>query len=154
MRSLTNEEEELIERRRADFEKVLHERMPVLTEFMKLLNLPNPPMVLVNADHYLASLDQWMKDQDISSNDRVWIHTRIGYYIGEYFVQRLSGHWFVNDVIDSRFFAMYVVGEFHNIQNPNAMIDPFRIANDFLSEPKGRSLSGLLSTVEKELYQS
>src|SRR5258708_6538850 len=108
MRALTEEERAELDRRLATFEKFLEERMPVLTTFMEQLELPNPAMVLVEADRFLPPLDEWMRDQVITNSDRTWILTRIGYFIGEYLVQKFSGCWFVNDIADSRYFARYV----------------------------------------------
>src|SRR5262245_39326005 len=100
MRELTKAEMDLIDRRRTRFDLFLEERMPVLTEFMRLLELPNPAFVLVEADKYLPALDQWFKEQVIDSSDTAWILTRLGYFVGEYLVQRLRGCWFLNEVVD------------------------------------------------------
>jgi hypothetical protein len=154
MRKLTENERAEVSCRRAGFDRFLEERMPVLKDFMDRLELPNPAMVLVEAERYLAPLDQWIKDQVVSPDDRIWILTRLGYFIGEFLVQRLGGHWFLNDIPDSRFFGRYVVGRFHRITNSNAMVDPFQVAEAFLHELPGRSLSHILAQVESELGQN
>lgn len=154
MRELTFDEEEIIEHRRKGFNTFLEERMPVLTDFMQRLELPDPALVLVEADRYLPALDQWLKDQIVDPSDRIWILTRLGYFVGEYFVQRFGGYWFLNEVVDSRYFGCYVVGRFAGVSNVNAMVDPFTVANACVAEPPGRSLSTLLTVVEKELAQS
>jgi hypothetical protein len=155
MREPTDEERALLEHRRHRFEGFLEERMPVLKDFMERLQLPNPAMVLLEADRYLPPLDQWMKTQDVPAEDRVWIITRIGYFVGEWLVQRFGGYWFLNDIPDSRYFGRYVVGRFSRIklQNPDTMVDPFQVAADYISEPPGRSLSKILGVVEEQLLE-
>lgn len=153
MRGLTLEEKEILDRRRSGFEAFLDERMPVLLDFMQRLELPDPAMVLAEADHFLPALDAWLKNQVIEPADRNWILTRVGYFVGEFLVQRLRGHWFLNDVPDSRYFGHYVVGRFARPVHPNAMVDPFAVAFAYVSEPPGRSLSRLLTDVEKEIVK-
>jgi hypothetical protein len=63
-------DEEIIEHRQKQFDSFLQERMPVLADFMGLLELPDPAMVLVEADRYLPPLDAWLKDQVISPSDK------------------------------------------------------------------------------------
>ena len=153
MRQLTEAEQMEIDRRNSHFDRFLDERMPVLKDFMERLELPNPAMVLVEAELYLPSVDQWMKDQVVTSNDRAWILTRIGYFIGELLVQRFSGCWFVNDTPDSRFFGRYVVGKFCSPNSRNAMVDPFHVADAYLSHPPARSLTDIIRQVEAELHE-
>jgi hypothetical protein len=92
--------------------------------------------------------------QTIEPSDRISLLSRLGYFIGEYLVQRLNGNWFLNELPDSRYFSRYVVGYFARASNPKAMVDPFEVGNAFIAEPPGRSLSNLLSSVEKEILQA
>lgn len=154
MREQTSEERELLDRRRIGFDVFLNERMPVLTDFMRLVELPDPALVLVQADQYLPAINQWLKTQAIEPADRTWILTRIGYFIGEYLVQRLGGCWFLNEVSDSRYFGRYVVGQFVRASNPNAMVDPFTVADICVTEPPGRSLLSLLESVERDIAEA
>lgn len=154
MRELTLDENENLDRRRKGFDSFLEERMPVLTDFMQRLELPNAALVLVDADKYLPALDQWLKDQVIEPADKTWLLTRLGYFVGEYLVQRLGGCWFLNEAADSRYFAHYVVGRFVRASNANAMVDPFAVADACIAEPPGRSLLRLLTSVEKEIVQA
>jgi hypothetical protein len=91
MHGLTEDERNLIARRRDGFEQFLAERMPALSEFMASLELPEPELVLVDAESFLAPLDQWLAIQTIEADDRDWLLKRIGYYVGEYLVQQLAG---------------------------------------------------------------
>lgn len=154
MRPLTTEEQELIERRRTSFDDFLAERMPVLTHFMQCLEFPDPPMVLVNANDYSIGLSDWLKQQVIEADDRQWILVRIGYFVGEWLVQKLGGYWFLNEIPDSRYFGRYVVGRFSKSQNPNSMVDPFEVASACLEEPVGRELQRYLLEVEAAIVGS
>ena len=62
MRQLTETEQIEIDRRKSGFDQFLEERMPVLKDFMVCLELPNPAMVVAQAEPYLPSIDQWIKD--------------------------------------------------------------------------------------------
>jgi hypothetical protein len=95
-----------------------------------------------------------MRHQRVDPEDRVWTLTRLGYFIGELLIQRLGGCWFLNEIPDSRSFLRYVVGRFTSIRNPHAMSDPFFVADVFLSEPTGRSLSYTVDQVVGELRNS
>ena len=154
IRKLTSQEAFMLEKRNAGLEAFLIERMPVLTDFMERLNVGDPALVLVEAERYLPSLDKWLKDQCIDSSDRVWLLTRLGYFIGEYLVQRLGGCWLLNDVPDSKTFGRYVVGRFVKVSNGNAMVDPFAVADECIGNPPGRSLISLLSSVEIAIAQA
>lgn len=124
----------------------------LLAEFLGLLALPDPAKVFIEAEPYLPPLDQWLKVQIVNAEDRVWLLTRVGYFVGEYLEQRRGGEWLVNEIPDSRYFARYVMGRFDN--NPNAMVDPFEVADICISEPPGRSLLRLLDRVEKEIAET
>lgn len=154
MRQLTEREKTELAHRRASFDRFLEERMPVLTDFMERLELPHAATVLTEADKFVPPLEQWMKNQVVTPDHRVWILTRLGYFIGEYFVQRLSGCWSLNEIPDSRFFARYVTSKFARLANPNVMIDPFNVADVYLSELPRRNLSSILTDVEAELRRS
>lgn len=140
MRDLTREENDLRERRREGLDAFLAERMPVLADFAERLCLPDAPMIVADPNRFLHPVSHFMRDQVIGEGDRVWIHTRIGYLIGEITAQRLGCHWFLNEVPDSRYFLRYVIGQPARF-NPAAMVDPFAVADAYLSEPPGRDLA-------------
>jgi len=154
MRTLTDKEQAEISHRQADFDNFLDERMPVLCDFIQQLGLPDAPLVLSEADRFMPPIDRWLTDQVVTSDDRTWILTRLGYFIGEYLVQRYAGHWFLNKIPDSRFFGRYVVGQFVKVTNQNAMVDPFAVADAYLLEPPGRSLSRVLGDVDNDLSRA
>jgi hypothetical protein len=63
--------------------------MPVLADFMQCLGSPDAPGVALEADRSPLAVDTLMKDQGVTSEDRVWV---------------------VNEIPDPRYFARYVVG--------------------------------------------
>jgi hypothetical protein len=58
--------------------------------------------------------------------------TRLGYFVGEYCVQKYSGCWFVDDLGGSRYFGRYVAGRFASVANESAMVDPFLVAQEYV----------------------
>ncbi|QDU12733.1 hypothetical protein CA11_05130 [Gimesia maris] len=151
MRELSNWEKELFNKRKKLFESFLEERMPVLVSFVESLELSNASMVVVEADTFLPSISQFMENQHIEKEDRTWIITRIGYFIGEWFVQKYGGCWYLNEIPDTRYFLRYVIGKFMSISNQNAMIDPFACAAIFVDSACPRNLINLLLDVESDL---
>ncbi|MEO1054875.1 MAG: hypothetical protein AAFX87_29850 [Bacteroidota bacterium] len=139
-----------LEKRKAGFESFLSERMPILTEFMTDLGYEEPHMVLLDAEQFVDSLDQYLSLQQIEEGDRNWLLTIMGYFIGEWAVQRFDGYWLLNEQRDSRTFLKYVVGGF-NRGKENAVVDPFEVAKDFTEEPIGRSLRKYIDELNYEL---
>jgi hypothetical protein len=151
MRELTNDEFALRDKRRAGFDAFFEESRPVLMEFVERLELPEPHSVLLDAAKFLGSVDVWMRDQVIGPDERNWIGTRMGYFIGEFFNQRLGGYWFLDEDTESSYFLHYVVGKFTAISDYDARISPFALANWFVTEKPGRSLTKLVAEVEDGL---
>lgn len=151
MRELTVSEKAEHDRRLAQFNLFLEERMPVLTDFVGRLTLPDPPMVLIDADSFLVGISEFMEGQKATAEARTWILTRIGYFIGEWLIQKYGGCWFLNAIPDTRYFLRYVVGQFSRLPNQSAMIDPFHVAEAFLDCPCPRSLASMLANIEAEL---
>jgi hypothetical protein len=151
MRELTSDEQALRDKRRTGFDAFFQESIPVVVDFVTNLELPEPHMVLIEPEKFQAPIGAWMSSQQVTAEDRVWILTRLGYFVGHLLNSRHGGHWFLNEAPDSRYFLRYVVGRFTRLPNPNAMVDPFHVADVYLSEPPGRSLSAILNEVEYEL---
>ena len=147
------EEDQLnLNRRKADFDAFYDGLLPELVEFAGHMGFDSPHLVLNEAPRFADGLDQALRDLAIeSSGDRVWLLLRVGYFVGEYFVQTYGGYWFVNDIAGSRYFARYVVGGFRNISPSTAMLDPFLIAQEFVDTPVPRSLSALIASADGEL---
>jgi hypothetical protein len=150
MRELTPPERQTLEKRRLEFDKFVQEAAPVLSDFAKRLGLENPQSIAVNPEAFLEPIDDFMKDQVIMDDDRIWIVARLAYFIGQILIQRFGGEWLLNERPDSRFFLQYVVGRFPSTSNPNVTIDPLRIASEFLAAPSGRSLERTITEAIEE----
>jgi hypothetical protein len=92
-----------------------------------------------------------MKIQIVDPEDRIWILTRIGYFLGEYLNQVYGGLWFVDEDVESPYFLQYVIGSFLRLPNPRVRLAPFALAALYVEEPPGRSLIGLVDRVAAEL---
>lgn len=147
-RVLTPEARQLLEKRRESFQAFLAERAPVLSDFAERLELPTPARIATEPTHFLNRVDAFMREQEIDEDDRLWILTRMGYYIGELLIEKLGGGWFVNEDSDSRYFLHYVVGRFSGASNQGAMVAPFEVAAHLVAQPPGRSLIDLVLEVE------
>jgi len=145
------EEEELLARKVAEFPKFVSERLPVLHEFAEDLELPDPVMILNDPSAYLGGIEDFMRNQVVEEDDWFWILARTAYFIGEVLVQRLGGCWLVNEDPGSRTFARYVVGEFSQISNHRAVVDPFEVAIEYLHTPPPRELRGLVDDTIEDL---
>lgn len=151
MRELTQEEKATRDRMREQFDLFLEERMPLLADFMERLGFNDPTLIVMDPEECLQTIDHFMKDQIVGSDDRIWILTRIGCYIGDLLVHRFGGCWFLNEIPDSRYFLRYVVGMFTGARNQSAMVDPFYVADVYLCEPSGRSLSNFVEETVREI---
>ncbi len=144
-----------LERRQDQFENFYNELMPSLVYFLKRLGIEPAHEVLNHASAFkepiAAALQNLVAEDDA---DRIWLISRVGYFIGEYFAQKFSGHWFVNDVEGSKFFARYVVGRFTAPVRSNAMIDPFDAAQAYVDSPVPRRLDKVLNEIEHDLSPS
>jgi hypothetical protein len=150
MRNLTNEQQTTLEKRRREFPGLIEEIKPVLSDFAIRLRLENPCAIVGNPDAFLESIDQFMADQVIAVQDRVWIVTRLGYFVGQILSKRLEGVWLLNENPRSHFFLRYVIGQFARAPNPDSTVDPFEVANAFVSQPPPRKLASIIAEVERE----
>ncbi len=142
------EEQKLLADRQAQFDGFLEELNPVLVEFAEDLGLPEPVTILTEPENFVEPLTEFMRDQTIGEEDRMWIMVRLAYFIGEVLAARLDGTWFVNEWPETRYFARYVVGEFEAETRPNAMFDPFEAAGSFTGHPPGRDLAKFIDEIE------
>ena len=142
----------IIEQRKAAFQGFYAELMPALVDFIGRIGINPAHHVLNQAKQYAAYVEQALQDMSVTNDeDRTWLLTRVGYYVGEYFAQKFGGAWYVNDIEGSRYFGRYVVGKFEKTGNLAAMIDPFEIAQAYVDNAVPRKLTTLLSEVESEL---
>ena len=149
-RELSKSEKEELAIRKDRFDTFLEERMPVLTDFMTDLGFNEPHMVLINAELFISPLSDYLKNQEVEDEDRNWITTIVGYFIGEYFVQKYDGYWYLNEDPNSITFLKYVVGGFERLKS-NVAVDSFGVAYDFTNEKIGRDLKECISMVEGDV---
>ncbi|MGN8064571.1 hypothetical protein ACTJK4_23180 [Ralstonia sp. 22111] len=151
---MTSEEMLLLEKRRAGFQQFYQELMPVLVDFAEKLGISPAHEILRHADQFVPYLDKALQSMAVAdAQDRSWLLTRMGYFIGEYFVQKYGGCWYVNDIQGSRYFGRYVVGRFARLNSSTPMLDPFLVAQDYVDAPVPRYLEKCLTEVDVELVQ-
>ena len=153
MSELTAEQKATIERMRLHFEPFLEERLPVLVDFCERLGFEAPYRVLNEPEVFLAPLDAWVAEQDLGEQtgqeDRVWLATRLMYYLGELLIQRFQGCWLLEDDPNRSCFGKFVVGDFAEFNE--GRVDPALAAMEFMSQPVGRSLTNLVEDISSEL---
>ncbi|PHN30061.1 hypothetical protein AO242_19555 [Pseudomonas sp. ICMP 561] len=140
--------ESLLARRVAGFDSFKAERMPVLHEFCKTLGFDQPHEVLNRPERFLSLLDRGFMNTVVSEENRVWLITRIGYYIGEYLVCLYDGLWLVDKDPSSPSFAKYVVGDFSFEGVSTQVVDPFEMARRYVDTSVPRFLK---QEIEKKL---
>lgn len=136
--------------RQARFDLFHAELAPVLVDFIDALGIEPPREVLTQAVQYLPYVERALQDMAIAdAEDRNWLLARMMYFIGEYFAQRYSGVWFVNETPGSPHFGRCVVGKFR-LHGAN-QIDPFELASAYVDQPCPRDLSALVADVEQAM---
>ena len=148
MSNISNEKQGLIQRRRDEIENFLNERMPVLIEFMEDLGYEKPHLVLLEAKRFIPTLSDYLKKQKVEKEDKNWIVSVVGYFIGEVFTQNYNGAWYLNEDHDSSTFGKFLVGEFFN---SNISLDPFEIAYKYISQEENRDLALIIDNIEKKI---
>lgn len=145
---------ELLTKRKEGFDAFYGELMPVLVEFVGQMGISPAFEVLRNTGRFAPILDAALMNMAVEDEqDRIWLATRIGYFAGEYFVQKYSGCWYVNDIENSRYFGRYVVGRFSGLNNAALMLDPFQISHSYVDETVPRNLVKILDEVDLELVR-
>jgi len=149
---MASEELTLLEKRKAGFDKFYKELIPVLVEFVGQMGISPAHEVLKNAVQFAPYLNGALQNMAIADEqDKIWLLTRLGYFVGEYFAQKHSGCWYVNEIQGSRYFGRYVVGQFARLNNAALMLDPFEIARVYIEQPMPRQFEKLLTEVDAEL---
>lgn len=148
------EEGVLLQKRENDFSAFYAELLPCLVDFIGKIGIEPSHEVLNHAVQFEPFVSQATGNLSIDSEeDRTWLVTRMGYYIGEYFVQKHAGCWYVNEIPDSRYFARFVVGKFNIPSQRALMLDPFEVAAAYVSVPTPRVLGDLIAEVEREILE-
>lgn len=130
------DEDGLLERRRAELDDFYKGLLPALVDFVDRLGIRPAHEVLKQAQEFAPHVETALRDvAPADEDDRTWLLTRIAYFVGEFFVQKHQGCWYVNDVKGSRYFARYVVGRFPRVPNSGTMLDPLRSRKPLLIPP-------------------
>jgi hypothetical protein len=151
---VTPEQNALIEKRKREFDAFYDELMPCLVDFVGRMGITPAHEVLRHAPMFVPNLSLALKDLVVvDEGDGVWLLTRLGYFIGEYFAQKYSGAWYVNENPTSKYLGRYVVGKFAIRTQRELNIDPFVMAEAYVSTPTPRilALESILLEAEKEL---
>ncbi len=144
--------QELLKKRNDGFDDFYDSMLSGLVEFVDVLGISPPHEVLKHAVQFVPLVAQATHQMPVESGDhKVWFVTRMTYFVGEVFVQKFGGCWFVNDAPESRYFARYVVGQFKRDAKSSAMIDPYEIALAYVDGALPRDLEALLGEVEVAL---
>ena len=134
MAELSPQQADDLNRRRAEFGPFFADAMPTLVDFCTVLELPSPHDVLTDPEPFVEPVRRWLLTKDLPSathDDRIWLACRVGYFIGEVFVRRYSGCWFVDDTPTSNWFSHFVVGRFPRYGN--ARVAPMQMAIDLIA---------------------
>lgn len=152
---MTTEQKQLLDRRKRDFPAFYEQLIPSLVDFVSKMGINPAHEVLNNAPRFVPLLSTALRNLDVvDEEDKAWLLARLGYFIGEYFTQKYSGAWYPNENPASRYFARYVVGKFSIASQRELNLDPFMIAEAYISIPMPRALEPLLQEAEQELIGS
>ncbi|MDR6522202.1 hypothetical protein J2789_004892 [Variovorax paradoxus] len=142
----------LLARRQAEFEDFYKGLLAALVDFVDRLGIRPAHEVLNHAQQFAPHLETALCDlAPADEDDRTWLLTRVAYFVGEFFVQKHKGCWYVCDVNGAKYFARYVVGRFPRVPNGGIMVDPFEVAQVFVDSARPRRLSDFLEEVETAL---
>ncbi len=139
-------------KRKENFNSFLNERMPLLVNFMTNLGYEQPHLVLLEAEKFIPTLSAYLKGQEIDSEDRNWLTTVIGYFIGEVLVQKYDGLWFFNEDANSMTYGKYVVGGFSTV-NKSIAIDPFNASYKYVNNIEKKDLESIIQAIFEEIEQ-
>jgi hypothetical protein len=152
MATLTPEQQQTLSRRRAAFDTYFAESMPALANLIGSIGAPDPTLVVNEPGSYIALLDDWLRTAAFNvppaPQDRVWLISRLGYFIGYVLTERHGGYWFVDEQPESRWFGCYVVGQFQDF--PNGRVDPNYVAAQFVDHRSHSSLEHLFAALDAE----
>lgn len=139
---MSESDKALLASRLAGFAAFRTERLPVLHQFVEAIGGgENAYEVLNTPAKFLPLLEHSFNSLAVEEHNRVWLITRIGYFIGEYLLTAYYGCWQVDQDPQSTTFARYVVGDFSYAPRPGLSVDPFDIAQRYVDGPLPRSLA-------------
>lgn len=146
---------ELIEQRKAGLDQFIAESHPVIVDFAERLEHPNPSTVLSDdkeMSYLIGMIHEFMSEELVDEETHNWITTRIGYTLGEYFIQKYSGYWQVNQNANSPQYGHYAVFATSPRDEYKVYpIDTFEAAHEYVSQEPERDLISLIEEIEKML---
>lgn len=152
---MTPDELILLENRKAGFQDFYKALILTLVEFVGAMGIQPAHEVLKNAVNFAPYLDRALQNMVVANEkERAWLLFRVGQFIGEYFAQKYSGCWYVNEIASSRYFGRYVVGQFASLKSMAPMLDPFQVAQAYVDAPLPRHMEALLKEVDEALAQT
>jgi len=144
--------QELIEQRKAGLDQFIAESHPVIVDFAERLEHPNASAVLTDnteMSYLLGMIGEFMKDELVDEETHNWITARIGYTLGEYFIQKYNGYWEVNKNPESPQYGHYVIFAISPRNEQKAYpIDTFEAAHEYVSQEPERDLISLIEEIE------
>ncbi len=141
---MVRENGDILVGRVSSFENFRKERLPVLHKFAEILGFSDPHVILLNPENFVSGVSDYFETRIVEGDDKVWLLTRVGYFVGELLVCKYDGCWFVDEDSASSTFARYVVGDFSD--HPNKIVDPFELAKVYVDTPAPRSLKKQLES--------
>ena len=152
---MTPEEIARLQRSKAKLPEFLDELGPVLDDFIERLGIKSEHDLRLHVGKYAAALGQRLENMAVSDeDDRTWLAARMIYFVGEYFVQKYGGHWFVYDIPGNPMFGRYVVGQFAHAANPDMVVDLIQFALNYVDAPPPRNLVKKLADIDAVLTGS
>lgn len=139
--ALSSEQQSIIEERERAFPDVLAEMPGDLAELADFLGVPNYRFTRDGLEALAQTASTFLSNADVGSIDdeqRMWLHTRMMYLIGELLNERHGGHWTLQSDPGSDFYGRYVVGGFSKY--PDRLVDPAEAAYEVLTEEPPRDL--------------
>lgn len=145
------EGDELIQNRKLKLDDFVNESFSVNVDFAERLGVPEPHEILMNFDRLKDFIyhivHPFIKEQIIQEEDRIWIITRLGYLLGEYFKEKYAGYWAVNENKDSSQFGRYVVFASSPTTTSVYPIDVFEAVTELVDQE--RDLIRLITEIEE-----
>jgi len=138
MRALTPDEQAQLETRRNTMDEFIDSIDPAIVQLADHLGHPNPSTAMDAPETLVDMLDETLPRLDLNElgeADLRWLHAHLIYFLGEYLVQTLDGHWFLQDDPESDFFLRYIVGAFGKHEDPHLIIDPLELALAAIAQP-------------------
>lgn len=137
------------QRRVDQFDSFYNDVIGALVEFIGDMGISPAHEVLNNAPKFVSSLSDALSRAVVEGEeDRVWLISRVGYFVGEYFSQKFRGGWRVCPDVDSAMYARYVVCDFELDEWRGRMIDPFEVSRHFVDRMGDVRFEDFLSSIK------